>query len=426
MKKSLLTAALVAGFAATGAQAQSGTSVTLYGVLDGGIQYSEFKGTVRGGTVGVATDGTYDRNITGAASGVNNGNRWGLKGSEDLGDGLKAVFTLESGFNIGTGASEQALNGQGRLFGRQATVGLQSDVWGLIEIGRQTNIASKYFAGIATPFGTDFGMAGVGSAFSAAGANRYDNMVVYQTPTFSGFQFGAGYSFNANGGQNYDDANGNNPNQRAWTTGLKYANGPIAAALTYDHLKNAQGNWVPGVLPANDTNGLAAKAWALAFSYDFEVVKVHLAGGQTRDGWFSSNSSLNSADGLTTVGEVNGVPNTPVLNSNAPNLTSRYFENGLKVNSFTLGLSAPVGANGKVMASWMMADPTQRGDVNPTAALNGRRDLATDKQHVYSLGYTYNLSKRTNLYALYSHANGVNFSDDQKATQVVAGLRHRF
>lgn len=420
MKKSLLTAALVAGFAATGAQAE--TKVTLYGVLDGGIQYTEFKGTVRGGTVGAPVEGTYDRNLTGAASGVNSGNRWGLKGSEDLGDGLKAVFTLESGFDIADGTSSQG----GRLFGRQATVGLESDVWGLIEIGRQTNIASKYFAGVASPFGTDFGFANIGSAFSAAGSNRYDNMVMYQTPKFSGFQFGVGYSFNANGAQNYDDANGNNPNQRAWTAGLRYGNGPIEAALTYDHLKNRQGNWVAGVLPANDTNGLAAKAWALAFSYDFEVVKVHLAGGQTRDGWFSSNSALNSAGGLTTAVDVNGVPNVTPAGIIAPSLTSRYFENGLKVNSFTLGLSAPVGANGKVMASWMMADPTQRGDVNPTAALGGRRDLATDKQHVYSLGYTYALSKRTNLYALASYANGVNFSDDQKATQVVAGLRHRF
>ncbi len=378
MKKSLLTAALVAGFAATGAQAE--TSVTLYGILDGGIQYQNFKGTDAAGN-------SAKRDYTGAASGVNSGNRWGLKGSEDLGNGLKAVFNLESGFSIGTGQSEQG----GRLFGRQATVGLQSDAWGLVEIGRQTNIASKYFAGVATPFGTDFGQAAVGSAFSAAGAQRYDNMLMYQTPKFAGFQFGLGYSFNANGAQSADLANGDNPNARAWTTGLRYGNGPLEAALTYDSIKQ----------PDTAVNSVRANAWALAVSYDFEVVKLHAAGGQTRNGWFASNSSLNNADAINGVGQRIG---------------SNSFNDGLKVNSYTLGISAPIGANSKIMASWMMADPTNSGVNN----------WGEDKQNVYSVGYTYNLSKRTNLYALASYANGVNFQDDLKATQVVAGLRHRF
>ncbi|WJJ93068.1 porin [Neopusillimonas aromaticivorans] len=378
MKKSLLTAALVAGFAATGAQAE--TSVTLYGVLDGGVQYQKFKGTDAAGN-------SASRDYVGAASGVNSGNRWGLKGSEDLGNGLKAVFTLESGFNIGTGQSEQG----NRLFGRQATVGLQSDAWGLVEIGRQTNIASKYFAGVASPFGTDFGQANIGSAFSAAGSQRYDNMLMYQTPKFAGFQFGLGYSFNANGAQSADLANGDNPNTRAWTTGLRYGNGPLEAALTYDSIKQ----------PDTARSPVRASAWALALSYDFEVVKVHAAGGQTRNGWFAANSSLNGADAINGVG---------------PRLSSNSFNDDLKVNSYTLGLSAPIGANSKIMASWMMADPSSSGVNN----------WGDDKQNVYSLGYTYNLSKRTNLYALASYANGVNFQDDLKATQVVAGVRHRF
>ena len=377
MKKSLLTAALVAGFAATGAHAE--TSVTLYGIVDGGVQFQKFKGTDAAGN-------SVSRDYVGAASGVNSGNRWGLKGSEDLGNGLKAVFTLESGFNIGTGQSEQG----GRLFGRQATVGLQSDSWGLIEIGRQTNIASKYFAGVATPFGTDFGQAAVGSAFSAAGAQRYDNMAMYQTPKFAGFQFGVGYSFNANGPQSADNANGDNPNTRAWTTGLRYGNGPLEAALTYDSLKD------------NDINGgVRASAWALALSYDFEVVKLHAAGGQTRNGWFSANSNLNNSGALGGVG---------------PRIATNSFNDNLKVNSYTLGLSAPIGTSSKIMASWMMADPSN-GGVN---------NWGNDKQNVYSVGYTYSLSKRTNVYALASYANGVNFQDDVKATQVVAGVRHRF
>src|SRR5690606_32635748 len=129
-------------------------------------------------------------------NGIQSGNRWGLKGSEDLGNGLRAVFQLESGFNLGTGNSAQG----GRLFGRHATVGLAGDSWGQLDFGRQTNIASKYFGSI-DPFGTAFDQANIGGVISAANTARYDNMVMYQTPNFSGFQFGVGYSFNVAGDQ---------------------------------------------------------------------------------------------------------------------------------------------------------------------------------------------------------------------------------
>ncbi|KAG1438579.1 hypothetical protein G6F57_019782 [Rhizopus arrhizus] len=160
-------------------------------------------------------------------NGVQNGSRWGLRGSEDLGDGLRAVFQLESGFNSGNGNSAQG----GRLFGRQATVGLASDSWGQLDFGRQTNIASKYFGSI-DPFGAGFGQANIGVALSAANTNRYDNMVMYQTPSFSGFQFGVGYSFNVNDTNAAQTGFKTADNTRAITTGLRYVNGPVNVALT--------------------------------------------------------------------------------------------------------------------------------------------------------------------------------------------------
>jgi predicted porin len=382
MKKSLLTAALIAGFAAGAVQAES--SVTLYGRVDGGFGYQQFKGSN-------ATNDFKGTN-TGMVNGINSGNRWGLKGTEDLGQGLKAVFQLESGFDLGTGKS-----GQGsRLFGRQATVGLMSDSWGRLDFGRQTNIASKYFAGVATPFGTDFGQAGVGSAFSSAGSHRLDNMIMYQTPSFSGFQFGLGYSFNADGNQEFKESDGAEPNTRSWTTGLRYANGPLDAALVYDQFKSPEDD---KKVPAD--KGISVKSWNLAVSYDFDVVKVYAAGGQTRNGWFSANSSLGGND---------------YLSGNTLELKSLSVNDGLKVNSYALGLSAPVGSAGKVMASWMMSDPTDAGIHN----------WGDEKQNVYSLGYSYKLSKRTNLYALGSYADNVNFQNDLKATQFAVGLRHQF
>ena len=177
MKKTLLAVALLAGFAGA---AQAADSVTLYGLIDAGVGYEQVKFN------GVS------QSRFGGVQGVSSGSRFGLRGTEDLGDGLSAVFTLESGFNSGNGQSGQS----SRLFGRQATVGLKSDSWGLLEFGRQTNIASKYLAAIE-PFAGSYGQANVGVAFSAANTVRYDNMVQYSTPSFSGFQFGVGYSFNA-------------------------------------------------------------------------------------------------------------------------------------------------------------------------------------------------------------------------------------
>ena len=101
----------------------------------------------------------------------------------ETGDGLRAVFVLESGFDLGTGNSAQG----GRLFGRQATLGLAGDSWGQLDFGRQTNIASKYLPGVADPFGGGFDQANIGGAFTAANTARYDNMVMYQTPNFSAY-----------------------------------------------------------------------------------------------------------------------------------------------------------------------------------------------------------------------------------------------
>lgn len=118
MKKTLLAAALLAGFAGV---AQAETSVTLYGIIDTGIGYNKISGAKDGNAAKIENGSRF-----GMINGVQNGSRWGLRGSEDLGDGLRAVFTLESGFDSGNGKSGQS----SRLFGRQATIGLASDSWG--------------------------------------------------------------------------------------------------------------------------------------------------------------------------------------------------------------------------------------------------------------------------------------------------------
>src|ERR1700754_2644035 len=117
MKKRYYALACSSLFATQFAHAQS--SVTLYGLLDAGIQY----------TNNVVTGGSLFRQTSGNI----NGSRFGLRGSEDLGSGLKAIFVLEGGISLNNGKSAQ----DGRLFGRQAYVGLNSDTYGIVSLGRQ-------------------------------------------------------------------------------------------------------------------------------------------------------------------------------------------------------------------------------------------------------------------------------------------------
>ncbi|MFT0547555.1 porin [Allopusillimonas ginsengisoli] len=365
MKKTLLAAALIVGFAGV---AQAETSVTLYGILDGGIGYQRIKDSNSGDKI----------TKTGMIDGVQSGNRWGLKGTEDLGNGLRAVFQLESGFGLRDGQQGQG----GRLFGRQATLGLASDAWGQLDLGRQTNIASKYFPGIGDPFGASFGQANAGASFTSANTVRYDNMVMYQTPNFSGFQFGVGYSFNTSAPQDWKVSGVDDTNNKGITTGLRYANGPIGVALVYDRVEN-------------DFTDTTTQAWALGASYDFEVVKLHLGYGQTKDGFFAGQ-------------------NFPIDGGAGFAWPASAGVDGLKFNSYVAGVSAPLG-NGKIMASWQMADPRHE----PTGV-----DL--EKQQVYSLGYTYNLSKRTNVYAIGSYAKNAFMLDNVKSTLVGVGVRHQF
>jgi predicted porin len=121
MKKTIIASAL--GVAAIGAHAQS--TVTLYGILDTGIGYQS-SSTSLGKTTGGAS-------AVKMVQGVWAGDRFGLKGSEDLGGGTKAIFQLEQGFNPDTGA--ESTSGLG--FSRAAWVGLSNQQFGSLTAGRQ-------------------------------------------------------------------------------------------------------------------------------------------------------------------------------------------------------------------------------------------------------------------------------------------------
>jgi len=374
MKKTLIAAALLAGFAGA---AQAETQVTLYGIVDLGVGYQKIK-----------ANGDSASKF-GMNSGNQSGSRWGLRGTEDLGGGTRAVFTLESGFNANNGNSAQG----GRLFGRQATVGLANDAWGQLDLGRQTNIASKYFASI-DPFGASFGLANIGHGFSSANTARYDNMVLFQTPSYAGFQVGAGYSFNSGIG-----AGGNgfrtNDNNRVITAGLRYVNGPLNVAAAYDQLNPSSSNAATAKV----------RSYLVGGSYDFEVVKLALAWGQTRNGWFVGQDANVLGGSLA----LDGVAVNTNPYGNGTNAS------GFRASSYLVGATVPLGAATNLFGSWQRIDPK-----------NARLTGDDETSNSYSLGLTYDLSKRTNLYAYGNYTTDYAFIDGVKATTGIVGVRHRF
>jgi predicted porin len=388
MKKTLLAAALVTGFAGV---AHAESSVTLYGLVDAGYGYQNIETKIRGDYPHTKTS---TRNF-GVRNGVMNGNRWGLKGSEDLGNGTSAIFVLESGFDLGDGTQGQG----GRLFGRQAYVGLTGDSWGTFTIGRQYNAGDTFVAPI-DPFGTGGGYAAGNTIFGNSLSERYDNVLKYVSPSFNGFQFGLGVV--------HDDTrtkvNGvTTVKDRLFgvTSGLSYNNGPIYIGATFDYI-NAK----------TLTSNPKTKAWNIGGTYDFDVVKLHLLYGGQADGHVSTSLS----------GGVGALAAAAITDS--PAFTTGFGGEGLKQHSWLAGLSAPVGDAGKVMFSYA-GNTVKNTDVNA--------DLKV-KSHNFALGYRHSLSKRTSVYGVasygWSEAKERNLPGTGKAkttaTQAIIGLQHRF
>jgi len=389
MKKTLLATALAVGFAGAAA---AQTSVTLYGIVDGGFGYTQYK--LKNAAAGAPNKATR----TGGYASNQQGNRWGLRGSEDLGGGLRAAFQLENGFDLFTGSHGQG----GRMFGRQAWLALQSDAWGSFAYGRQLNFASRYVAGVAGVYDDAFGHGAIGESFSSTHTVRYDNMVAYETPSFAGFKFGVGYSFNAGGSQPWDINRGVlDTDQTAFTTALLYSNGPLAIAASYDVLNSRDGR-------IDDNGNLVAvteedvKSWVLGASYDFAVVKLHVGFGQDRKGALSS-ARAGVALGSTAIGRAGG-----------------FIDTDYKATNYAVGLSAPLASGQSLSVNWQTARLGSGTYKDSRIAAGGKRS-----QNLYSLVYTYDLSRRTNLYAFGTYGTGYGF-DNVNVTQAIVGLRHRF
>lgn len=241
MKKTLIALAVLAASGAAMAQ----SSVTLYGVADVWL-----------GSNKVEVAGVGQRQTVVDTSGVN-GSRWGLKGSEDLGGGLKAIFQLESGFKQDTGAPKTP----GVLFDRQAFVGIESG-FGTVSLGRQYSAYDDLHGAVDHNYDAfTFLATGLVAANGMKDyTGRIDNSIAYTSANYSGFSGKIVYGF----GENKNAVPGQDATNSA-SVHLKYANGPLLVGYAYQEDKQAL---VPGV--GQDKN----KYNLIGGTYDFGVVKL--------------------------------------------------------------------------------------------------------------------------------------------------------
>lgn len=215
MRRCIIAGAVLASFTGT-AWAQS--SVTLYGLLSEGVGWVSNEG----GSASVKMLG-----------GTNQNNRLGFKVAEDLGGGVQAVATLENGFDITSGKFQQG----GRMFGRQAFVGLSDRSLGTVTFGRQYDMFWDYIAPFAAPSVAAGLAANPGDADNLMGSWRYSNSVKYTSPTFGGINAEALYAFS--------NAAGQFSLNRAFSAGAGYQSGGLKLGAAYVELDS------PGIAHPN-------------------------------------------------------------------------------------------------------------------------------------------------------------------------------
>jgi predicted porin len=351
MKKSLVALAVLAASGASFAQ----SSVTLYGLLD-----------IWGGTL-KTTDGVTGASLTNTVleSGGVNGSRWGVKGSEDLGGGLKAIFNLEQGLKLDTGAATA-----GQAFSRQAYVGFAGG-FGEVKIGKPWTAYDDVSGASNAVF--DSALAPMNNVFASTGYKANPgNTVYYATPSMGGFAGAFSYSL----GEDKASAataptltvNGRTADVTSVTSmNVTYGAGPFAAQFGYQ----VEGT---NVIFVGGAEGADAKFTRLGASYDLGVAAVKASYGK-----------------VTNVGNVSGADTT----------------------EYQIGADFPVSSALTLSASYAKSDD------NSTAGDQSRKG--------YGIAAAYTLSKRTFLYGGYNANTFTNAgAGDDKLDILAVGVQHKF
>lgn len=395
-KKTLAAAALLGAFAGSAVAAD----VMLYGVVDYGLQYTHVDSDKAN------TDAVDNFQLS---SGNQSGARFGLKGSEDLGNGVKAGFHLETGFSADTGSLAQ----NSRLFGREARL-FVNGAFGEVAFGRMGTLGSANgtygILGNLSPFGASWVGAVEYSTYYVGGI-RADNTVTYKTPTFAGVTVYAQYSFETNTKQeeNLKATEGKASANRYYALGATYKAAGFDLAAVVDSY-----NW-SSTFTKKDADLDDGLSVTLGGSYDFEVAKIFLS-GQYFDNMIGNDKSQPGSDPVD------------AGKSDSFYSFSSYFDNQNPIEGYALqaGVSAPV-AGGTAMFAVGYTDAEEANSEANQAKIEFKR-IGT------SVGYTYSLSKRTNLYgvaayyrdSLKNEKNVAGADRDPSTVTVYAGIRHTF
>ena len=382
MKKTFVAVAVLGAFAGSAMAAD----VTLYGKIDLGLQYQHLD------------NGTTTTDQFKETSGQNSGSRFGLKGTEDLGNGVKVGFVLENGFDADTGALGDKKGN--RLFDREAQLFVDGS-FGRVSFGRVGQLASANgsygLLGVTGPFSTGYGDATSGLKFVGAnGFTRFDNTITYMTPSFAGLTVYAQYSMDTNGTDG--SVENESSSDRYYGIGAKFVAGGLTLVGVVDSINYA--TW-----PSTPTNQAMDDALTVTLggNYDFQVAKVYF-GGQ----YF---------DNAKTVATTN-----VIVDANKAKIGSGYTLGSLGAEGWGLGLGVGVpvmGGTASAYAGYLDADSVDDSD-------------ASLKRFTGAVGYSYTFSKRTSMYSTLSYTkdeykvNGT--ADKVKPTSVeaIVGLIHKF
>ncbi|SIO53334.1 porin [Paraburkholderia phenazinium] len=384
MKKNMIALAVTAAFALP-AFAQS--SITLYGVIDEGINYTSNAG---------------DKSAYQLESGYAQGSRWGLKGSEDLGSGLKAIFDLENGFDVNSGGLQEG----GRIFGRQAFVGLTSANYGTLTFGRQYDSVVDYLAPttangnwggylLSHPYDND----------NTDNSFRVNNTIKYASPSFAGLQFGGTYSFSNETGF---------ANNRTYSLGGQYTNGGLLVGAAYLEANNP-GLTADGSIATDDANFISERLRIFGGGVNYTF-------GSATVGFAYTNTNVGQPSATDTSVYVGAI--TP---PNGGTMTALKFQNFEVNGKYQFTPAFFVGVQYVYTAATM--DATS-GNENP-------------RYHTFGLMADYNLSKRTDFYfqAAYQKVAGdktdtvlddayipgsAGVSSSSNQVTVRAAIRHQF
>ena len=446
MKKTLVAVAVLGAFAGSAAA----TDVTLYGVIDTGLNFNSTKAESSVEMLGTDSVKEGRTNKFSMASGQSAGSRWGLKGKEDLGNGVKVGFILESGFDSDTGALTKYNEERNRIFGREANLFIESD-FGTLSFGRVgalTSGSGSYNLMNYTPFSSGWANTATKSNFWIGDRDRMDNTVTYVTPSLAGLKIYAQYSFERNGSET---AGNERQNDRYVALGAAYNNGPFSTALIVDSVLHNYDS-------KNDKDSLGV---TLGASFDFEVVKLFAMG---QYGKHETKMGFTSASGANAVNTFfsNKFANRPATGETTPpddgNGSGSYTygtkvtgEQGWKGYTLSFGATAPLfGGTALIQANYLDSEACDKIDGemtkyakdgttvgHPVDASLGNLEA---KSWGVAVGYIYPFSKRTSVYTFASYSElkltggdlsaasepEVSATAKLKQTEVGFGLVHQF